>query len=319
MVNYKEAIKNVDLILDCREPEKDFSRLFFCSNENLYDIFYGMDFTGKKVLSVLASGDQAFYFYDHNAEKVDLFDKNKLTIFYYYFRIWLIEIFNMFNIPYDIKISQVKELLKEVEPKDDNEKNAYKFWVEYVRLCEKMNYRFRYLAASFLPSIDNTIANLDKIKEKLKLRDFSFYNFDIASKSFQINKKYDVVYVSNIIDNLDKLKEKLKLRDFTFYDFDIASKNFQINKKYDVVYVSNIIDWLLEDEEECTNLVENLNNLLEDDGIVICADLAECGPGKVEINHYNQLFNYKNLPITRININEKVYIPGYCYQKKRKK
>lgn len=275
MVNYKEAIKNVDLILDCREPEKDFSRLFFCSNESLYDIFYGMDFTGKKVLSVLASGDQAFYFYDHNAEKVDLFDKNKLTIFYYYFRIWLIEIFNMFNVPYDIEISQVKELLKEVEPKDDNEKNAYKFWVEYVRLCEKMNYRFQYLAASFLPSIDNTIANLDKLKENLKVRDFSFYNFDIASK------------------------------------------NFQINKKYDVVYVSNIIDWLLEDEEECTNLVENLNNLLEDDGLVICADLAGCGPGKVEINHYNQLFNYKNLPITRMNINEKVYIPGYCYQKKR--
>ena len=274
MVNYKEAIKNVDLILDCREPEKDFSRIFFCSNENLYDIFYGMDFTGKKVLSVLASGDQAFYFYDHNAEKVDLFDKNKLTIFYYYFRIWLIEIFNMFNIPYDIKISQVKELLKEVEPKDDNEKNAYKFWTKYVRLCEKMNYRFQYLAAAFVS--DN-----------------------------------------NIIDNLDKLKEKLKLRDFTFYDFDIASKNFQIDKKYDVVYVSNIIDWLHEDEEECTNLVENLNNILEDDGLVICADLAESGPGKVEINHYNQLFNYKSLPITRININEKVYIPGYCYQKKR--
>lgn len=277
MVNYKEAIKNVNLLLRCRNAEPGFETVYFCSNERLDDIFYGMDFTGKKVLSVLASGDQAFYFYDHNAEKVDLFDKNKLTIFYYYFRIWLIEIFNMFNIPYDIKISQVKELLKEVEPKDDNEKNAYKFWVEYVRLCEKMNYRFQYLAASFLPSIDNTIANLDKLKENLKVRDFSFYNFDIASKSFQINKKYDVVYVSNIID------------------------------------------WLLEDEEECTNLVENLNNLLEDDGIVICADLAECGPGKVEINHYNQLFNYKSLPITRININEKVYIPGYCYQKKRKK
>jgi len=274
MVNYKEAIKNVDLILDCREPEKDFSRIFFCSNENLYDIFYGMDFTGKKVLSVLASGDQAFYFYDHNAEKVDLFDKNKLTIFYYYFRIWLIEIFNMFNIPYDIKISQVKELLKEVEPKDDNEKNAYKFWTKYVRLCEKMNYRFQYLAAAFVS--DN-----------------------------------------NIIDNLDKLKEKLKLRDFTFYDFDIASKNFQIDKKYDVVYVSNIIDWLHEDEEECTNLVENLNNILEDDGLVICADLAESGPGKVEINHYNQLFNYKSLPISKKNKYDRVYPPGYCYQKKR--
>ena len=274
MVNYKEAIKNVNLLLSCRNAEPNFETVYFCSNERLDDIFYGMDFTGKKVLSVLASGDQAFYFYDHNAEKVDLFDKNKLTIFYYYFRIWLIEVFNMFNIHYDIEISKVKELLKKVEPKDDNEKNAYKFWTKYVRLCEKMNYRFQYLAASFLPSIDNTIANLDKLKEKLKVRDFSFYNFDIASK------------------------------------------NFQINKKYDVVYVSNIIDWLHEDEE-CTNLVENLNNLLEDDGLVICADLAECGPGKVERNHYNQLFNYKNLPITRININEKVYIPGYCYRKKK--
>ena len=274
MVNYKEAIKNVNLLLNCRNAEPNFETVYFCSNERLDDIFYGMDFTGKKVLSVLASGDQAFYFYDHNAEKVDVFDKNKLTIFYYYFRIWLIEVFNMFNIHYDIEISKVKELLKKVEPKDDNEENAYKFWTKYVRLCEKMNYRFQYLAAAFVS--DN-----------------------------------------NIIDNLDKLKEKLKVRDFTFYDFDIASKNFQINKKYDVVYVSNIIDWLHEDEEECTNLVENLNNILEDDGLVICADLAEYGPGKVEINHYNQLFNYKSLPITRININEKVYIPGYCYQKKR--
>lgn len=274
MVNYKEAIKNVNLLLRCRNAEPDFETVYFCSNERLDDIFYGMDFTGKKVLSVLASGDQAFYFYDHNAEKVDVFDKNKLTIFYYYFRIWLIEVFNMFNIHYDIEISKVKELLKKVEPKDDNEKNAYKFWTKYVRLCEKMNYRFQYLAAAFVS--DN-----------------------------------------NIIDNLDKLKEKLKLRDFTFYDFDIASKNFQINKKYDVVYVSNIIDWLHEDEEECTNLVENLNNILEDDGLVICADLAEGGPGKVEINHYNQLFNYKSLPISKKNKYDRVYPPGYCYQKKR--
>lgn len=274
MVNYKEAIKNVNLLLSCRNAEPNFETVYFCSNERLDDIFYGMDFTGKKVLSVLASGDQAFYFYDHNAEKVDVFDKNKLTIFYYYFRIWLIEVFNMFNIHYDIEISKVKELLKKVEPKDDNEKNAYKFWTKYVRLCEKMNYRFQYLAAAFVS--DN-----------------------------------------NIIDNLDKLKEKLKLRDFTFYDFDIASKNFQINKKYDVVYVSNIIDWLHEDEEECTNLVENLNNILEDDGLVICADLAECGPGKVEINHYNQLFNYKSLPISKKNKYDRVYPPGYCYQKKR--
>lgn len=276
MVNYKEAIKNVTLLLSCRNAEPNFDTVYFCSNENLYDIFYGMDFTEKNVLSVLASGDQAFYFYDHNAEKVDVFDKNKLTIFYYYFRIWLIEIFNMFSIPYNIETSQVKELLKEVEPKDEHEKNAYKFWVEYVRLCEKMNYRFQYLATSFF-------INDDKI------------------------------------DDLDKIKEKLKLRNFSFYNFDIARKNLQINKKYDVVYISNIIDWLHSDVEKCTNLVDNLNNLLKDNGLVICADLTQCGPGASEISYYNRLFNYKNLPITRKNINEKVYQPGYCYQKKRKK
>ena len=46
--------------------------------------------------TVLASGDQAFYFYDNGAKKVDLFDINKLSIYYYYLRVWIIKYLGRF-------------------------------------------------------------------------------------------------------------------------------------------------------------------------------------------------------------------------------
>ena len=53
-----------------------YDRVYFDTNEACDDIISKYDFKDKKVLTVLASGDQAFHFYENGAKSVYLFDIN---------------------------------------------------------------------------------------------------------------------------------------------------------------------------------------------------------------------------------------------------
>lgn len=72
--------------------------VFYNSNENLRKLFSGIDLKDKEILSVLASSDQLFYFYDNGTKLVDTFDKNKLTFYYFYLRKWFIQYKNKYYI-----------------------------------------------------------------------------------------------------------------------------------------------------------------------------------------------------------------------------
>ena len=63
--------------------ESKYNTLFFSTNENLDKLFSKIDVNGKNVLSVLWSGDHAFHLYNNGSSSVDVFDVNKLTIYYY--------------------------------------------------------------------------------------------------------------------------------------------------------------------------------------------------------------------------------------------
>ena len=63
-----------------------YGRVYYRTNEDLDTIYRDLDFHKKKVLSVLASSDQVFTARYLGAEQVDSFDKNRLTIYYYYLR-----------------------------------------------------------------------------------------------------------------------------------------------------------------------------------------------------------------------------------------
>ena len=274
MLNYKKDFEITNSIIK-RDYYDEYDKLYFSSNENLKDIFHDMDFTGKKVLTVLASGDQAFHFYDHNATEVDLFDKNKLTLYYFYLRIWFIEIENKYDITLSMDNTTIIKLLKEVNPKTAEEKEAYKYWKEYFKKYFYMKY---------------ALLNLQGEKPNRK----------------------------NIIDNLDKIKSSIKGRNFNFYNINLASKHLKLNKKYDVIYTSNIIDWLFYDLRLYEIYAKNLNNLLEDDGLIICSDLNREGACKYELDIMEKYFEYKALP----NKNRKILSydassPGYTYKKKK--
>lgn len=269
MLDYKKDIKKTDLVMH-DETVKKYDKLYFSSNENLHYIFKDMDFTGKNVLTVLASGDQAFKFYDHNAKHVDLFDINKLTLYYYYLRIWHIEVYNkdisINSIP---KIHDIEKLLKQVKVRTEQEKRVFDYWKIFIKKYYKNEYA------------------LHKMEEEYPFR------------------KHNIRDLSN-------LQKRIKTRNFKFYNIDLTYENLSIKKKYDVIYVSNIIDWLSYDEERYKRFARNLYDLLEDDGLVMCADLDQDGPSRLEREIMDQKFKYIELPSCSILLHP----PGYCYQKK---
>ena len=200
MLDFKEDVKNTYSVIN-GETISGYEDIFFSSNENLNEIFYRLDFTDKKVLTVLGSGDQAFHFYDHNAKHVDLFDINKLTIYFFYLRIWLIEHYNKFHFPLHLGNLFLCNLLNRVTPQTEEEEIVHNYWLELIDMllinCKSLNsIRIDYYDSNELTEINE----LDNLKVQIKQRNFNFYNIDISKNDISIKEKYDVIYLSNITD-----------------------------------------------------------------------------------------------------------------------
>ena len=181
----------------------NYSKIYFASNEKLDKIFSNVDIKDKNVLTVLGSGDQAFHLYNRGARHVDVFDKNKLTLFYYYLRRWVIQYLNAFYPETNLRNIYIKKLLKKVEPRTIEELDAYNYWSEYINFFEAFNTE-KLLLKSFNYS-SNEISDLSIIKRKIEEDDFSFYDFDISG-DISLDRKYDIIYKSNVSDHISKEK-----------------------------------------------------------------------------------------------------------------
>jgi len=188
-IDYKNDFFGARLLIDKNKCSNKYERVYSKSNENVKGILDNFDIEGKEVLTVLGSGDQALNFLNRKAKSVDTFDVNKLTLYYYYLRIWSIRYFDCFypEIP-------LCDVLKKVVPKREDEKNAYNFWINYYNIYGN---EINFLQNDSTPSgaIIDSLKNLNK---RLKKETVTFYNIDIASENIKLNKKYDIIYTSNI-------------------------------------------------------------------------------------------------------------------------
>ena len=177
----------------------NYNRIYFHSNEDLRQLFSNIDVNNKDVLSVLASGDQVFHLYDRGARHIDLFDINKLTIYYFYLHIWAIKYLNLLYLD-DKILSSIKTVLEHVKPSSDYEMNIYNFWCEYIKSINDESIFYN----GFYP-LCNIKIDFDKLMYSINRDNFEFYNIDLSS-CLDINKKYDFVFVSNIVDYVDNLE-----------------------------------------------------------------------------------------------------------------
>lgn len=174
-----------------------YGRIYSTSNEDIEDLYSAVDFNGKKVLSVLASGDQAFMAYLNGASKVDLFDINKLTIYYYYIRVWTMKYFGTFYPEPYLCRDFVRALLTHVKPENKMEEDCVLYWKNIIEKLKEYEFLMMFFSKSTIIQLSND--RLNSLKNILANNESKFYNVDI-SKDNNIEDKYDIVITSNIVD-----------------------------------------------------------------------------------------------------------------------
>ena len=173
------------------------AKVYYETNEYVGEILDNFDVQNKNVLTVLGSGDQAFHFYNKGAKRVDVFDKNPLTIYYYYLRRWVITYLKKSYPDFNFNSNFLRDLLKNVVPRDDREKDALEYWNKYVNLLDRLNFKSEYLFQERVLFKKDDEFDCEKLSKILDSDDFNFYNIDIANQ-VKIPRKYDIVYTSNI-------------------------------------------------------------------------------------------------------------------------
>lgn len=175
-----------------------YDKVYYQINEDVNDVLLGEDFTDKDVLSVLASADQYFMFKALDAKKVDAFDFNRLTMYYYFLRKWSIKYNNDVypDIFYDD--SYVENLLEKVVVSSDLEKKALDFFKMHV--SNESDFSKFFYDVDVQPYGNTLFQNIRQLK-KIIDSDFTFYNMDLFKDNGDlISKKYDYLYISNILD-----------------------------------------------------------------------------------------------------------------------
>lgn len=176
---------------------KRYGKIFFNTNEDIEDICENVDFKDKEVLSVLASSDQMFHFYNSGAKHVDTIDINKLTKHYFYLRKWTIQLLGKYYPDTNLDSRFIKNLLELVSCQNEDEQKSFDYWSKYADRfsptdTEKLFYHS-------LEDFNPEIADLSSLSDKLKEEEFVFYHQSLGDK-VETDKKYDIIFASNVFD-----------------------------------------------------------------------------------------------------------------------
>ena len=174
-----------------------YSRVYYRTNEDLVEVYKDIDFEDKKVLSVLASSDQVFTARFLGAKEVDSFDKNRLTLYYYYLRKWAIKYRNELYPKVLRGNNWLKRLLNSVKPECIDEEKALEFFKKHVK--ENTNFYNLFFEDHLDDEKGATFySRASHIKDTIDM-DMKFVDFDMFSEN-KIKDKYDIVLTSNILE-----------------------------------------------------------------------------------------------------------------------
>ena len=192
MEEIEKDLDNTFKLIIGKNNYREYDYIYLTSNEFLKQL--NINLQGKDVLTVIGSSDQIFYAYNNKAKTVDCFDKNKLAIYFYYLRKWLILYEEKYYFSINI-LDDIKELLNEVKC-DKEEEIAFNYWKKFIsKNISDKELVFR----SDINKKRNCIKDLKLVKEKLIECKTNPLFLDINEK-INIEKKYDVIILSNILE-----------------------------------------------------------------------------------------------------------------------
>ena len=195
------------------------------ATKNIKEILTKYNLKGKKILTLLSSGDQIIDMCLNGANNITSFDINHLTKYYYNLkkaallsnitREQFLEYFCYYHYPYYNGINKQSfhpEMFEKICQYLDEE--SYKFWSslydEYnhlqirngksLFLGNELHYKILTNTIDYL----NNDTNFYKTKERVKDLNFSFINEDARNLPNISIEHYDFIYLSNIIEYLLK-------------------------------------------------------------------------------------------------------------------
>lgn len=185
---------------------ENYDKIYYQTNEDLVHMYKKVDFNDKKVLTILGSSDQLFTARFLGAKDVESFDKNILTKYYYYLKMWSIK-YRKCLYPNIFDKRWMYDLLKKVKPLNEEEKIAKIFFVRHLTDNTRLS--------SLFYNIDMQPEGSTIYKNGSELLEYTndkliFYNYDLF-KDNNFQKKYDILIISNILDwarnDIQKLKK----------------------------------------------------------------------------------------------------------------
>ncbi len=204
----EELLKDylVSRVISMGKSVDGYSKIFYKTNEDLVDAYLDVDFDNKKVLSVLASGDHVLTSDFLDAKRTDSFDMNRLPLYYYYLRIWSIEYMNELYPKVLDGNSWLRELLEYVEPRNEQENNAFKFFRQNLSVNTEISNLFYDVDAQ---PIGSTLFSkpeelIDIINPELSFRLINLFDNNAMENN------YDIILISNILELTKRDPNKIK-------------------------------------------------------------------------------------------------------------
>lgn len=211
------------------------SKVYPFTNENLMSYQEHINFTDKKVLSVLGSGDTYFSFLLFGAKQIDLFDINSNAKDYF-----ILKFFSFITLTYEEFINFF------VTSKLNN-----------IELYNKVRY---YLPPKTKQHLDNII----KTKQKLSNLIFTI-SLNSNPINFTTNRVVpyfdkDAYYIlQNILRNVDLPK---------VYTKPLQELYKELKEKYEIIILSNIYGHMNMTVEEYRAFLNNYLNIMTNKGII---------------------------------------------------
>lgn len=196
--------------------------------------------------------------------------------------------------------------------------NQLTFYYYYLRVWTIKYFNRFYPKIPFHKRYLNDLLQMVKTNNGAEIIAFDYWN-EILNEFDNKMLERIFVYVGKHLDvsksELSVIKDSIDSDESIFHNIDM-SNYINIKEKYDIVITSNIVDWLHEDIDRIEGYKNNLCNLLNDNGIVLCSDLSgRYGASNVQKRIFEKEFDYYQLPDFKRN--EYNVTPGYVFQKKR--
>ena len=179
-------------------------KVYYRSNEDLINTFLDVDFKDKEVLSVLSSGDHVLTSRFLDAKRVDAFDINRLTLYYFYLRLWSIKYRDELY-PKVYSNKWMNELLYEVKAETPQEKMAVFFYKKHLANKTPLDLLFHDV---YSEQEGNTLYTKAEELKDVASPVIDYGTVDLYSET-NIPRTYDIVLISNILDWGRNDKEKL--------------------------------------------------------------------------------------------------------------